>query len=747
MKSTLLSKKPMDIVIILIDTLRFDCIGYQPEKRHLYRYNLTDFLETPTLNYLGERGVCFTNAFSASTVTCPSISTIFTGLYPPKHGVRIHGVSKLKGVTNTLPEILRRHGYITVLFADNGILYDIPGISNDFDYKEYSANEKNLMSLLLKIKSEHKPVFLLYHVMDVHSPYLHTDEVSRGCNEDFYEEMKGLSKSLNIEFRKEKPWEIWNDIAKRINNDINYLFPLYVKGVTKFDKNRLRNFINSIDELINLDKNLFLILSDHGEGRCLEEIDTCFSHGGFLRDEIIRIPLIIIHPDYKHKIVDNLVSTVDIMPTILNLTNITPDLDYILDGDDLFNSRSYIYSEQWIHGADDPLEIKEAAIFQRCIRTEDKKYLLYGKPEDAYLNPGHYLQHGNNDEFIRQLSKDLFYITKYPEQIIKSNKRDLVELNKYREQYIEALNKKEKTREEIFLKILDIHKIYSKKLEVYESRNDFFEEKPINPFEDKNAAFESSIYLNKIISISNNNQIAGLKESSRAFKAVNIDYPERDDLEEKANKSIEIIKESVIRFGKDNIATTFTGGKDSTVLLHLIRRAFNGSIPFRVFNIDTSFKFKEIYEFRDKLVQIWNLHLIVLKNEDALKSMNKQTDHETCCYLLKTTPLNNAISKYNIKALMTAIRWDEQEARKEEEYLSRRVNHMRVQPILHFTEKDIWEYIRKYNIPYCSLYDRGYRSLGCEPCTRPSAPDGPERSGRSQDKEIIMKRLRELGYF
>jgi phosphoadenosine phosphosulfate reductase len=112
-------------------------------------------------------------------------------------------------------------------------------------------------------------------------------------------------------------------------------------------------------------------------------------------------------------------------------------------------------------------------------------------------------------------------------------------------------------------------------------------------------------------------------------------------------------------------------------------------------------------------------------------------------------PLNNAIESLELKALITGVRWDEQEARSGEEYFSERQTppHVRVQPILHFTEKDIWRYIKEHQVPYCGLYENGYRSLGCATCTAPSDGIGPERQGRSMDKEHIMKTLRDLGYF
>lgn len=220
-------------------------------------------------------------------------------------------------------------------------------------------------------------------------------------------------------------------------------------------------------------------------------------------------------------------------------------------------------------------------------------------------------------------------------------------------------------------------------------------------------------------------------------------------LEQKEAESIRIIRETLDRFGPDRVATTWTGGKDSTTLLHLIRMACGGQVPVRVIQIDTSVKFQEIYDFVARIAKEWDLNLCVVHNEEALKTIKIAEDHVQCCYHLKTVPLQNAIRDFGLAALFTAVRWDEQEARQKEEYLSPRrdPDHLRVQPILHFREIDIWSYIRKHDMPFCELYRRGYRSLGCEPCTRIGTTAGPERAGREAVKEQAMRRLREMGYF
>ena len=261
------------------------------------------------------------------------------------------------------------------------------------------------------------------------------------------------------------------------------------------------------------------------------------------------------------------------------------------------------------------------------------------------------------------------------------------------------------------------------------------------------------------------------------------------DINQKLNKSKLIIKEAISRFGIDNIAIAITGGKDSTSTLWICKQVCDEmglKIPRCMF-IDEGDVFAEIREFVDYIKKHWSLEIIIIKNDDVcsqvkdvgasiqVSSLNKQNqealeemnfsemefsfipDSTICNHLLKTIPMRNFIADYKIKALITAIRWDEAEARESEEYFSERnhPSHFRVHPILHFKERDIWIAIFKYDIPYNSLYKLGYRSLGAC-CATVKASDipawmqdlenTPERGGRGQEKEAIMDHLRALGY-
>lgn len=259
------------------------------------------------------------------------------------------------------------------------------------------------------------------------------------------------------------------------------------------------------------------------------------------------------------------------------------------------------------------------------------------------------------------------------------------------------------------------------------------------------------------------------------------------------SKSIYIIREAYWEY-RDKLALLWSMGKDSTALVHLARKAFFGHIPFPVIHIDTSFKFKQIYEFRDKYAKKWKINLIIARNDAALKQgAGPDKDRFACCTALKTEALKEAVLRHGLKALLVAIRRDEHSIRAKERYFSLRDGdfkwdyqnqplelwfeyyktkdkigtHFRIHPLLHWREIDVWRYIKRERLPVVGLYfsrkGKRYRSIGCECCCQPveSASNNidrviselgnttiPERSGRVQDKEkeYMMQKLRSLGY-
>lgn len=264
-----------------------------------------------------------------------------------------------------------------------------------------------------------------------------------------------------------------------------------------------------------------------------------------------------------------------------------------------------------------------------------------------------------------------------------------------------------------------------------------------------------------------------------------------DHLTELENRSVYIIRESYHQFRK--LGALWSVGKDSTTLIWLCRKSFFGRIPFPVIHIDTGRKFREMYEFRDKCVRNWGLQLIVARNDKALAAgVNPKKNKLDCCTQLKTQALKDCIAEHGFEALLLGIRRDEHGIRAKERYFSPRdvkfqwdyenqppelwdqytsqadeETHVRVHPLLHWREIDIWRYIQRERLEVNPLYfsrnGKRYRSLGCETCCEPVISDASnvdeiveelltttsaERAGRAQDKEdaYTMQKLRALGY-
>ncbi len=265
-----------------------------------------------------------------------------------------------------------------------------------------------------------------------------------------------------------------------------------------------------------------------------------------------------------------------------------------------------------------------------------------------------------------------------------------------------------------------------------------------------------------------------------------------DKLDELESKSIYIIREAFYQFR--DIAVLWSIGKDSTTLVHLCRKAFFGKLPFPAMHIDTGYKFPEMYRFRDEYSKEWGMDLIVTRNEEAIAGgMGPDVGEKlACCTELKTNALKQGIARHGFKALLLGIRRDEHGIRAKERYFSPRdeqfkwdyenqppelwdqykskaddEQHIRVHPLLHWTELNIWEYVKREKLPITELYfakdGKRYRSIGCVPCCSPvpstastideiveelKTTKTSERAGRAQDKEsaYTMQKLRALGY-
>jgi len=182
----------------------------------------------------------------------------------------------------------------------------------------------------------------------------------------------------------------------------------------------------------------------------------------------------------------------------------------------------------------------------------------------------------------------------------------------------------------------------------------------------------------------------------------------------------------------ENPVLLYSIGKDSSVLLHLAKKAFYPSkIPFPILHIDTTWKFKEMIKFRDKIIADMGLDLIVHTNQEGLDQGISPFSHGSAVYtnVMKTEGLKQALNKYSFNAAFGGARRDEEKSRSKERIFSfRNKNHqwdpknqrpemwslynarlkkgesLRIFPLSNWTELDVWQYIHQENIPIVSLY-------------------------------------------
>ncbi len=290
-----------------------------------------------------------------------------------------------------------------------------------------------------------------------------------------------------------------------------------------------------------------------------------------------------------------------------------------------------------------------------------------------------------------------------------------------------------------------------------------------------------------------------------AFFPQKISRADAMHLDALASQSVFLLREAYHHF--KNICMPWSMGKDSNVLLWLSKKAFAGHIPYPLLHIDTTYEFPEMLEYRDWAVKQYALELIVKINEDARAGRGEYAergpigydtaDPVTVTHELKTVALQQVMAAHKWDALITGIRRDEDPTRAKERYFSPRTKdfewdykdqppefwnqfttscapgeHVRVQALLDWTERDIWLYIQREGIPIPRMYfsrrgadGKGYRfrSLGCWPISGPVESEAgdideiieelartrtSERAGRAQDhhERNAMQKLRARGF-
>ncbi len=226
-------------------------------------------------------------------------------------------------------------------------------------------------------------------------------------------------------------------------------------------------------------------------------------------------------------------------------------------------------------------------------------------------------------------------------------------------------------------------------------------------------------------------------------------------LNEKVEHAKSLVKDAVSKYKRIAVACSF--GKDSMVAVHL-SRSVEPKIP--IFSVMTVYKPQEtleylvemnreinldatVYMVADEIPKIFknnNINTVLLQTQDFQRYSSEikkrtgkdiyETEPDECCRLLKVEPTSEAVK--DLDAWITGLRKTEGQIREDYQEVEAKGGLVKINPILQFTELDIWRYLAMNSIKVNPLYKKGYRSLGCEPCSIIVSDKEPERAGRWQ---------------
>lgn len=659
------------VIFILTDTLRAKNVGLYGKKPST----------TPNIDQLKRNSWVFLNAYASATSTDPSVTSIMTGNYPVNNGLINHGKYVRKSEEDnisTLPylsEILRKSGFKTAAvdwmgrWHKRGYNYYSGSLNEDFG-SDISVAYKFPFPFLLRIldkisvKIFHREFFIRAYYALHSNPKFPYDPADLIVNKALQILEKTQEKNLFLYLHfwdahvpHTRPKGIVSYLTDKVEDTYN--------AEIFFLDQELGRLFDYLKKKKLWEETLIVLTADHGENFGRKGIP--FNHEN-LYEDVVKIPLIFCHHDFKPTIIKDLTQHVDIFPTLLSLLNIPVPKT---DGNNL-----------------DPLITKNKLLKRKFVYFED--------------------------------------ITHRKTKLLPIYRRKGLYDGTYK--YIKTFC----ATEDKLGNIMTSEDTKVTGLEVYNLKQDP-EEKNNLALSLKHKTHHLDMLLNRhLYSL---NQKRFYRNSTSRLKL------------EKTKKIIEIAFKN---YQAEELAIAWKGGKDTTVMMHIIRSIY-GKIPCRVFFNDTTLEFKETYDFIRLIKKLWNLDLITIRHsQKELNEYHNTRDtgrRKELARLMKITAIKTALEKYQFKGFMLGIRKDENPARLKEKFFSKRVDHIRIHPLLQWNEKDIWNYIFCFGVPYNSLYDKGYRSIGEEEYTSKVKGDAGERAGRDQEKEKLMEKLRRLGYW
>lgn len=185
-------------------------------------------------------------------------------------------------------------------------------------------------------------------------------------------------------------------------------------------------------------------------------------------------------------------------------------------------------------------------------------------------------------------------------------------------------------------------------------------------------------------------------------------------------------------FPRLTMATAF--GPEGNCIIHMLAEIEPG---VRIFNLDTGYQFQETLELRERIKQRYGIEVEFIRPETTVAEYEEEHGGplyrhrpDQCCFDRKLVPLRRAVIGYD--AWISAIRKDQTADRGKASVVQwdAKFNLVKINPLLHWTKKNVWDFILKNDVPYNPLHDEGYPSIGCWPCTNAVGNGEDERAGR-----------------
>jgi phosphoadenosine phosphosulfate reductase len=217
-----------------------------------------------------------------------------------------------------------------------------------------------------------------------------------------------------------------------------------------------------------------------------------------------------------------------------------------------------------------------------------------------------------------------------------------------------------------------------------------------------------------------------------------LDLPEVNAMFERATPQ-KIVEWAFAQWG-DDVVMTSSFGAESALTIHM---AIQHKPDIKIIMIDTGYLFPETWRHMEDLRRRFNLNVWVYRTKNDPIAWLKEhgegeptwrNDTNRCCAANKNEPMARAMKELSPKALLRGIRRDQSETRNSAQFVAWDVKHKcyAVSPLLNWSTKEIYQYMKQHDLPYHPLYEKGYASIGCNPlsCTRPIQPGEDARAGR-----------------